>query len=126
MSKRRTRIPPEARKRMLMYGFAMLLALLNDALDLVGLGVPMFEGLLDLLLAILILSSMPERKFTDVLVALADMVTGIDLAPMWTIYLLYRMEKDPELVKAVSLLKSKKPETRVGKGATGEAPPRGS
>jgi len=88
-----------------MYGIAMLLAIVNDALDLAGIGVPILETLFDAALAILIISAMPERKIADILVALADMFTGIDVAPMWTLYLLYRLESDPEIRKILSKLR---------------------
>lgn len=102
------KLSKKASKRLLMYGIAMLLAIINDVLDLAGIGVPMIETLFDAALAILIISALPERKLTDILVALADMFTGIDITPMWTLYLLYRLERDPEVGKILAKLRSSK------------------
>jgi len=106
------KLSKKASKRLLMYGIAMLLAIINDALDLAGIGVPMIETLFDAALAILIISALPERKLTDILVALGDMFTGIDIAPMWTLYLLYRMERDPEVGKILAKLRTSKSSTK--------------
>jgi len=89
----RLRLKEKARRRAIAYSMALLLAIVNDILDLAGLGAPLPEAVVDGLLAIAIISSLPERRLIDVLGAITDIITGIDIAPIWSAYVLYRMKK---------------------------------
>jgi len=84
------------KKRAIMYSIALLLAVANDVIDLAGLGAPLPEAIIDGMLALAIISSLPKRGLTDVLSAIADIITGIDIAPIWSIYVMRRIRKDRE------------------------------
>jgi len=78
------------RRRPLPYSAALLLAALNDVLDLVGLGAPVPELLIDALLAVSILVSLRDASLTALLSALLDLVTGLDVLPIWLAYVAKR------------------------------------
>jgi len=78
------------------YAIALLLAAINDAIDIMDLVQPLETGL-DLLFAILILNILPGKKrFEDFITAVVDAMPLLDIVPFWTLYVLYRMREEPE------------------------------
>lgn len=90
---RRSRLRERVGKKTMAYSIALLLAMVNDILDLAGLGAPLPEAVVDALLALAIIGSLPERRLIDILGAIADTITGIDIAPIWSAYVLCRMRE---------------------------------
>jgi len=72
--------------------FALLFALaaLNDAVDLLGLVSPIVEVILDVFTAVLVTAALGELNPLLFLVALLDVIPGIDYTPFWTFYILYK------------------------------------
>jgi len=66
-----------------------VLALLNDGLDLLGMRSPIIELVLDIIIVIAIF--LLRRKIDPwiLIIALFDLIPGIDIAPIWTLYMLY-------------------------------------
>jgi len=66
-----------------------ILALLNDGLDLLGMRSPIIELVLDIIIVIAIF--LLRRKIDPwiLIIALFDLIPGIDIAPIWTLYMLY-------------------------------------
>ncbi len=84
------------RNRKIAYAIALLLAAINDAIDILDLMQP-WETAADLLFAMLILSILPgNRRPGDFIAAVIDAVPLIDIVPFWTLYVLYRMREEPE------------------------------
>lgn len=71
------------------YKFLLLfiLAIINDAVDLLGLFNPFIEVLLDLLIASMI-NILLGFNIWAILITFIDIIPGIDLAPIWTLYML--------------------------------------
>lgn len=66
------------------------LAALNDAVDLMGLATPLIELALDILTAVgitIVLGGINPWLF---ILVVADVIPGLDFAPFWTLYVLYR------------------------------------
>lgn len=59
---RRSRLRERVGKKTMAYSIALLLAMVNDILDLAGLGAPLPEAVVDALLALAIIGSLPERS----------------------------------------------------------------
>jgi len=72
--------------------FLLLLAVaaLNDAVDLLAILNPVVETLLDILTAILICIILGEINPWLFLTTILDAVPGVDFAPIWTLYVIYR------------------------------------
>ena len=71
------------------YLVLLSLAVLNDAVDLLGLANPLAEVLFDLLIVALIHVLLRSLNPLVVLVTLLDIVPGIDIAPFWSLYVIY-------------------------------------
>ncbi len=91
----------DAKRVRLMYMVALILAVLNDILDLAGIAPPLLplETILDFVIAFMIIRSLPQPKLMDLLVTAADAIIGPDILPLWSMYVLYRMRKEPVLAK---------------------------
>ncbi len=70
------------------YLVLFVLAFLNDALDMLRVIGPLAETLLDLVLAVAI-SLVAGLNPWLFIVALIDVLPWIDIAPFWTLYVLY-------------------------------------
>lgn len=74
------------------YAIALILAVLNDALDLLGFLGPPLEAVLDLAIALVLMKVLPGFYIGEILTTLADMVIGLDIAPFWTLYVANRIK----------------------------------
>ena len=66
-----------------------VLALLNDGLDLLGMLSPVIELVLDIIIVIAIFLLRRKVDLWILIIALLDLIPGIDIAPIWTLYVLY-------------------------------------
>ena len=82
------------------YAIALILAVLNDALDLLGFLDPPLEAALDLAIALVLMKVLPGFYIGEILTTLADMVTGLDVAPFWTLYVASRIKGEFKKAKA--------------------------
>ncbi len=72
---------------------ALLLAVANDASDLLDVAQPL-ETILDVLLALAIIWLLKEKlTWRTALILLLDALPFIDLVPMWTLYVIYVITK---------------------------------
>jgi len=88
------------------YLLLFTLVIINDALDFLGILTPQFELILDILTAVGIILLFGSFNPWLFLIALADVIPGIDLAPFWTLYALYsyfkgkgKVSKEEKMVK---------------------------
>jgi len=72
------------------YLILLSLAIINDAIDLLGLLNQLLETILDVFTAALICIVLNELNPWVFILAAIDLVPGIDITPFWTIYILYR------------------------------------
>jgi len=66
------------------------LAIINDAIDVLGLLNQILETILDVFTAALICIVLNEFNPWIFILAVIDLIPGIDITPFWTIYILYR------------------------------------
>ena len=66
-----------------------VLALLNDGLDLLGMLSPVIELVLDIIIVIAIFLLRRKVDLWILIIALLDLIPKIDIAPIWTLYVLY-------------------------------------
>lgn len=102
------------------YALALLLAVVNDILDLLDFAQPV-EGFLDLFTAMLIYKLITGKKADKqfLFYVLADLIPFIDMVPFMTLYVLNKMGSEPELglnfdLKE-ALKKAKKTKIEVGR-----------
>ncbi len=65
------------------------LAALNDAVDVLGLVAQPYETIFDVILATAI-SLAVGLDVVSFLIAVADLIPGLDAMPIWTLYVLYK------------------------------------
>ena len=66
------------------------LAILNDAVDVLGLLSQPYETILDLAVAILISLLLRKVDIWAFAIIILDLIPGLDLMPIWFLYILYR------------------------------------
>ncbi len=76
---------------------ALMLAVINDALDLMDVVQP-FESVLDVVLALAIIWLLREKlTWRTAAILFLDALPFVDLVPMWTLYVLYVMSREGEV-----------------------------
>ena len=75
------------RNNNLKFTILFALAIINDAIDILGLFSPIFEVFLDLGVAIMI-NALLGFNIWSFIITFLDIIPGIDLAPIWTLYIL--------------------------------------
>jgi len=78
------------------------LAILNDVLDFIGLFSQPYESILDLIVAVSVSIFLRKVDIPAFAIIILDLIPGLDLMPIWFLFILYRYLEYKEKEKILS------------------------